>query len=212
VLTSHFRTLVPGVMLIAAGAAVHGSVTQRWSAFTPDAARAEQTHAVVVHYSDCISQVIEHDLPVKERSIATSRRYSSTEHGFSASTSLISGLPGAVATHTPDVCYSGNGYKCLRGPLKETLDLPGGGTAQFWVADFERTRSTGLDRQRVRWAWTTDGMWKAADRARFEYARESELYKLYVVTEIPENGGADAEPVRSFAAAVFAQYASAVAR
>jgi hypothetical protein len=212
VLNASLQTIVPCAALIALGAAVHGSVTQRWTAFTPDPARAERGHALAVRFADCTAEVIDHDLPVKERSTATSRRYSSAEHGFTAATSLISGLPGAVATHTPDVCYSGNGYRCLRGPLKETLDLPGGGTAQYWVADFERTRSTGVDRQRVRWAWTTDGIWTATDRPRFAYARESELFKLYVVTEIPDGGGADPTAVRSFAAAAFAQYASAVAR
>lgn len=208
----NFKSLIPCGVLILAGAAVHGAVTQRWTAFVPDPARAEKAHAVVVRYADCAGEDVPHDLPVKERSTATSRRYASIEHGFTAATSIISGLPGAVATHTPDVCYSGNGYKCLRGPVKESIDLPGGGKATFWVADFERNRTAGLDRQRVRWAWSTDGVWAAPDYARTEYARESELFKLYVVTEIPPDNGADPAPVAAFAAAAFSQYASAIAR
>lgn len=208
----NIKPLIPCCLLILAGAGVHGAVTQRWSAFTPDPARAAAVHALVIRYADCTPEEVPHDLPVKERSIATSRRYHSAEHGFTAATSMISGLPGAVATHTPDVCYSGNGYQCLRGPVRETLDLPGGGTATFWVADFQRNRTSGVDRQRVRWAWTTNGVWQAPDYARTAFARESELFKLYVVTEIPADGGMDPPPAAAFAAAAFAQYAAAFAR
>src|SRR2546423_14406725 len=90
--------------LVAAGAAVHGAVTQRWAVFTPDPARTERMHALVVRFADCESADVPHDVPLKERSAATSRRYESAAPNFVVVTSIISGIPGAVATHTPDVC------------------------------------------------------------------------------------------------------------
>ena len=103
---------------------------------------------------------------------------------------IISGIPGSVSTHTPDVCYVGSGYKCLRGPRKETIDLPGGGTAEVYVADFEKKTATKADRVRVRWAWSTDGTWIAPDNPRWQFAKQLNavpvLYKLYVATPLPE--------------------------
>jgi hypothetical protein len=202
--------------LIAAGAVVHGAVTQRWAVFAPDPARTERMHGLVVEYADTKAADVPNDVPLKERSVATSRRYESAAHGFVAATSIISGIPGAVATHTPDVCYSGNGYRTLREPTRQTVDLPNGGRATYLVADFERRRATAVERQRVRWAWTADGTWAAPDRARFVYMNEPELFKLYVVTPLPVGDDLppadDPAPVRAFVAAAFAQYAEAVGR
>ena len=54
-------------------------------------------------------------MPLKERSIATRRRYTSPARNYLAMTSIISGIPGAVSTHTPDVCYRGSGYRTAPG-------------------------------------------------------------------------------------------------
>jgi hypothetical protein len=200
---------------IAAGAVVHGAVTQRWSVFSPDAARTERMHALVVRYPGFESSEVPHDVPLKERSTATSRRYEAAADNMLVVTSMISGIPGAVATHTPDVCYSGSGYTTLRGPKRETVALPGGRSATFLVADFERRRAASVERQRVRWAWTADGTWDAPDYARFHYMNVPELFKLYVVTPLPvgdaESAPADdPPPVKAFVAAAFAQYAAAM--
>ncbi len=98
------------------GAGVHGAITQRWSAFAPNAVRREAMHALSVSFAGCESSPIENDVPTKERSLATSRRYMFASHGFAASTSIISGVPRAGATHTPDVCYTSSGYTMFRAP------------------------------------------------------------------------------------------------
>ena len=207
------NALIVGIV-VAASAGVHGAVTQRWEAFAPDAARTERMHAFAVKYADCEAVEVPHDVPLKERSTATSRRYTSESLGLGAMVSMISGVPGAVATHTPDVCYSGNGYVCLRGPLRESIDLPGGGTATYQVADFERKRESSAERLRIRWAWTADGRWDAPDYARFRYMKVPELFKIYIVTPLSDGDSpaADADAVRAFVAATFAQSAAAVNR
>jgi hypothetical protein len=201
-------------VLVIAGAVVHGATTRRWQALSPDAERAARVHAVVVRYADTESAEMPNDVPLKEASIATSRRYSSAAGGFAASTAIISGPPGAVATHTPDVCYSGNGYSTLRGPSRQTIDLPGGGQATYLVADFERKRETSVERYRVRWAWSTAGRWDAPDRARLAYMSEAELFKLYVVSPLPIEGtpADDSPAVSAFVAAAFAAHAAELAR
>lgn len=198
-------------VLTLGGAVVHGAITHRWSVFTPDAARTERMHAVKVTLPDCAVEDVPTDVPLKERSIATSRRYESPD-GASALVSIISGVPGAVSTHTPDVCYQASGYKMLRGIKRETLKLADGRTATFFVSDFEKKRETSVERLRIRWAWASDGTWEAPDYARFHYMKAGELYKLYIATPLPDGDGKvtdDPAAVQAFVRAAFEQYAAA---
>jgi hypothetical protein len=165
-------------------------------------------HGHAVQLGDFRSEVIPNDMPVKELSVATSRRYESPGRGVSAAISLISGPPGAVATHTPDVCYPSSGYKTVREPRRETIELPGGGSAEYYVAEFAKARATETERVRVRWAWCADGTWVAPEAARFAFLRSPELFKVYVVTHVADDAPADDPPaVKQFVAAAFGQYA-----
>ncbi len=197
--------------LLVAGAVGHGAITQRWSVFAPDAARTERMHSLAIQLPDCEVQPIEHDVPLKERSVATSRRYRPADGSFSAAVSIISGVPGAVSTHTPDVCYTASGYRMLGEVKRETIKLASG-TAACFVADFEKKRESGVERLRIRWAWTTDGTWEAPDRARFHYVRATELHKLYIATPIAVLDGppaADSAALAAFVRAAFEQYSTA---
>jgi hypothetical protein len=212
-------TLLVIVALIAAGAVVHGMATQRWSAFAPDPTVADRLHALEVRFEDWKPSEIPTEMPTNERSIATTRSYVSPSTGRLGVVTIISGIPGSVSTHTPDVCYPGSGYKTLREPKRETAELPGGRTAEFYVADFEKKTATKQDRARVRWMWSTDGTWIAPDSPRWEFARQLTrvpvLYKLYVVTPLPdeaEDRPEDDAVTRAFVATVLTQYASAFAR
>jgi hypothetical protein len=213
--------LVAVVAVVVAGAVLNGVAVGRWEMLAPNPAQTEQLHELVVRFEDWQATPIDTDMPTNEASTATSRRYTSAGTGRSGAITLISGVPGSVSTHTPDVCYPGSGYKTVRAPKKETLDLPGGGAAVYYVADFEKTTATRQDRVRVRWAWTTDGReWVAPDNPRWQFAarlaRVPVLYKVYVVTPLPEETEdqrpEDDATTRGFAAAAFAQYSAAFAR
>lgn len=197
--------------IVLAGAVGHGAITQRWSVFSPDAARSERMHALAVRVPDCDVREIENDVPLKERSIATSRRYIAGDGTFSAAVSLVSGVPGAVSTHTPDVCYTSSGYRMLGAIRKETAKLANGSEATYFVADFEKKRETAVERIRIRWSWMTAGTWEAPDQARFHYMRAKELYKLYIVTPLKDADGKAAEDSaaeRRFVRLAFEQYAA----
>src|SRR5262245_893098 len=138
--------------LVVASALVHAAVTQRWSVFAPDPARTERLHALDVRFEDWQPTEVPTEMPTNERSTATARRYLSASSGQSAVVTIISGIPGSVSTHTPDVCYVGSGYRTLRGARKETLELAGGATVEFYVAEFEKKTATKAERVRIRWA------------------------------------------------------------
>lgn len=196
--------------LVIAGAVVHASTTHRWTATQPDPTRAAAVHALVLNLGERTVMEVPSEMPIKERSTCTTRQYSPAV-GIPVVVSITSGPPGAVSTHTPDVCYPAGGYKTVKAPKKDTLDLPGGGTATVLVAEFEKTTASGrTDRQRVRWAWTADGRWDVPNTPRFAYVRAPELFKLYVVTPVPPDAADRPDPpaVRAAVAAAFGQYAA----
>ena len=88
--------------------------------------------------------------------------------------------------------------------------------ATYYVAEFEKKRATGIDRQRVRWAWTADGVWDAPNSPRFHYLRTSELAKVYFVTAMPEtttgDSTVDSLSVRALMAHALANYSDSLAR
>ncbi len=204
---------------IVAGAIVNGAVTQRWATFEVHADKTSELHAFELRYQDWQAEVVPTDMPTNERSTATSRHYFSPSTGRSAVVTLISGIPGSVSAHTPDVCYPGSGYKTLRGPKKETVELAAGTNAEMYVADFEKKTATKHDRVRVRWTWAADGKWIAPDHPRWQFAaqlmRAPVLYKVYVVTTLADDGEErpeDDATTKAFVAAALSQYGAAVAR
>lgn len=215
-------TLLVVAGLIVGGALVNGAATQRWSSFAPDPERTDRLHALEIRFADWQSAEVPTEMPTNERSIATSRRYTAPVGGRSAVVTLISGVPGSVSTHTPDVCYPGSGYKTLQAPKREVIELPDGARGECYVADFEKRTATRHDRVRVRWAWTTDGPWVAPENPRWQFARQLAgapvLYKVYVATTIPdapENTASrqdDDATTKAFVAAVWTQYAAAFGR
>jgi hypothetical protein len=204
--------------LVVCGALVHGAVTQRWGIFETKTELTNRLHALEVRFEDWQPTEVPTEMPLNERSTATSRRYASPA-GRVAIVSFISGIPGSVASHTPDVCYPGSGYKTLRGMRKEKFSLPDGRACEVYVADFEKKTQTKLDRVRVRWAWTTDGAWVAPDNPRWQFAsqlRAPVIYKVYIVTPIPEVDGDEAPDddaaTKAFVTATWTQYAVAFGR
>jgi hypothetical protein len=204
--------------LVVCGALVNGAVTQRWNVLEPNRELTGRLHALEVKFEDWQPSEVPTEMPLNERSIATSRRYASPG-GRVAVVSFISGIPGSVASHTPDVCYPGSGYRTLRGVRKEPFKLPDGSSCVCYVADFEKKTQTKLDRIRVRWAWTTDGVWTAPENPRWQFAsqlRAPVLYKVYAATPLPEadtdESPEDDATTRAFVAATWAQYSAAFGR
>jgi hypothetical protein len=195
-----------GVLLVL-GAVVHGATTHRWSSFRAGAERSEKLQAFVIENGDYQAEEIPNDLPLKEKSVATSRRYFSPSRNQYAVLTMITGPAGSVTTHTPDICYPASGFKMLRPSKRETIDLPGNVKATYYVADFEKKTATTVERQRVRWMWSNDGTWKAPDRPRLAYLDLADVAKLYIVTPFQDGEPQeDSLATRQFVTAVLVQY------
>jgi len=203
------------LLFVAVGAIAHGASTRRWGSIGSTESSASKLHAHAVELGDYQSEQIPNDLPVKEKSQASSRRYFSPSKNLSIAVSVITGPPGAVSTHTPDVCYPSSGFKTVKEPKRERIDLPGGAVAEYYVAEFEKKSATRTDRVRVRWAWSPDCTWTAPDKARLKFLSVAELVKVYIVTSVSEADTAlpaeDSPAVRQFVTTTFAQYAGLMA-
>ena len=208
-------TSLVALLLVGAGALVHGATTHRWSLLSSTTKQMDLLHTHVVQLGDYQAEEVPNDMPLKEKSIATSRRYFSSSRNSTAVISVITGTPGSVATHTPDVCYPGSGYKTLKAPVRESLNIPGIGKVTYYVAEFEKKTATRTDRHRVRWSWSTDGVWEAPDRPRFSYLRVADLAKIYIVTSLgdgeSEKSVEDTVAIRQFVSAAFVQYSELLA-
>lgn len=204
------------LILIGTGAVLHGRATNRWESLTSGDNPVAKLHDKAIRFADYAATDIPSEMPVLEKSRVTCTQFVSPSLNTAVTVSLTTGIAGSVAVHTPDVCYVGSGYTMTQSPTRQTIELPGGKSATYYVAEFEKKRATGTDRQRVRWAWTTDGQWDAPDSPRFRYLRAGELAKVYVVTPLAESSAAgsaiDSPAVRDFTAQVFAQYSAALAR
>lgn len=129
------------------------------------------------------------------------RRFDPMKDGLPMVVSITSGSPGAVAVHTPDVCYLGAGFQLRGAVTKQTIPLTDGKSATFYLADFVKSKATGNEMIRVRWAWSGNGNWEAPDYPRWTFARVPVLYKLYIVHPLTDDDDLTKnDPYRKFVA------------
>jgi Protein of unknown function (DUF3485) len=126
------------------------------------------------------------------------RVYVNRQTGTELTVLLVCGKPGPIAVHTPDVCFAGLGRRPFGPQAKQTVQPPDSGpAAEFWQLDFVRLVAGVMVRDRVFWAWNAQGVWTAADDARWQFGGAPFLYKLYVYRTVEEDEE-DPEPCIEF--------------
>lgn len=198
--------LAAGGLLVAAGLA-HGLRTDRWGQ-TADvgaaAARVADLPARIGDWDGAVVEVNAREFAASRAAGITARRFT---HRYTRSTftvMIVTGRPGPVAVHTPDVCYAGAGF--FPGPT-EARSLPDG--AKAWTALFTKT-GPAPEVLRITWAWSDGGDWVAETAPRTAFARAPVLHKLYVVRPVgPRDGpaadAAEVEFLREFLPALRAR-------
>jgi hypothetical protein len=188
-------------MLIASGV-VHGIWTDRWSEQTDLADAASKLEQLPMTIGAWHGSAVEMEkAPKTGLAGMMARRYVHATSGKSVTLFMGCGRPGAVCTHTPDVCYAGNGYE-VEPPRRFKLpSLAGNAQPEFWTARFVKERAAGKSHLRIFWSWHGSDGWKVADNPRLSFASEKTLYKLYLIRELLQ---AD-EPMEGDACAEFMQ-------
>ncbi|HZZ80076.1 MAG TPA: exosortase-associated EpsI family protein [Gemmataceae bacterium] len=170
-------------MLVASGA-VHGVWTDRWSEQTDLKAAASKLERLPMTIGSWQGANVEmQNDPSSSVAGQLARRYVHDKTGKAVTILLTCGRAGAVCTHTPDVCYAGNGYEVEK-PKRYQASEP---KAEFWTARFVRERASGKSHLRIFWAWHGTQSWKVADNPRWTFAGEKVLFKLYLINELVQS-------------------------
>jgi hypothetical protein len=191
---SFVRITSAAALIIGAGI-VNGAWTGRWGPSAALAALATRFDSVPMTIGDWKATPLEIDDRVRRMAGAEaclSRVYTNATRGTSISVLLVGGLPGNITTHTPDVCYRGGGYELSEPAPYQYHPRDAGPSSTFRTAIASR-RGADPSVLRIFWSWRGTTGWAAPADARWAFASESRLTKLYLVRE---TGGAVVEPDR----------------
>jgi hypothetical protein len=191
-MTSALR-IVAAVGLIVGAGVVHGQWTGRWGTPPALAALAARYQMVPLVLGEWRGEAFE--LPADQRAAAgavacLARRYTHPGRGVTVTALLLGGLPGKIATHTPDICYAGAGFSLEAPVLWARAYGPDGRRAEFRTA-LARRSGTSPSTLRLVWGWNAAAGWSAPDEPRWSFGPAPALSKLYVVRE---TAGAVVEP------------------
>lgn len=187
------------ITLVAGAGFSHGLLTDRWSQseeLQRSVARLERVPAVI---GDWRGEDTEYDPESMARggiSGCVHRSYTNTTTGATLSVLLVCGRGGPISAHSPEVCYTGIGYKEVRAKQR----FAASSTAdKFWAAHFAKPDAVVPERLEIYWAWSRTGSdWAAPDSERVAFARFPAVYKLYVVRQSPLAARPDETVVREF--------------
>ncbi|MBY0456450.1 MAG: EpsI family protein, partial [Gemmataceae bacterium] len=167
--------LLVAAVLIAAAGVGHGLQTDRWR---PSAALSQSLERLPNLPARC-GDWEGKDEPLEAEDMARAgikgwvqRRYTNPQTRESVSVLLVCGRGGPISVHTPDVCYTGSGFKQV-GDIERrevTWDAPAqraGGAERpasvFRVAQFGKDGVIPT-RLEIYWCWSRDGRtWEAPD-------------------------------------------------
>ncbi len=173
------------VVLIVGAGLLQGAWTNRWGLSPPLAALGSRFESVPMVIGDW--KGTKFGLPPRERAMAgaaacLARRYHNPSRGVAITVLLLAGLPGDIATHTPDVCYPSAGYTLSSFAPYEYNYGRDNCRAEFRTALAVR-EGPNPSVLRIFWSWNAAKGWRAPQDARWSLASEPALCKLYVIRE-----------------------------
>ena len=203
---TRIATTLAAVTLILACGLVHGFWTDRWRAPVETTAAASRMDALPTQVGDWVGSIIEVKNPQAGGVAGTFlRRYDNHRTGDSVEVYMVCGRPGPVSIHTPDVCYTSNGFT-FGSKSRAAVREKGG---DFWTADAVKTTAAEEQHLRIYWGWNDGAGWTAPEDARWNFVakrRSPVLYKLYVQRDLAGQAQASKdEPCQAFLQAMLPQ-------
>jgi hypothetical protein len=191
----NFIRVIAALSMIMLAGLVHGSWTNRWRPTPALAALASRFDSLPMVLGDGAWTATSREISSREVTMTgainyVSRVYSNPSKGLQVSVLLLCGLPGNMATHTPEACYPGAGYSL---GSSEAYNFPSSqpeSQAEFRTAIATRSGSS-PSVLRLFWSWRGSKGWSAPEEPRWSFASETMLTKIYIVRE---TAGAVVEP------------------
>jgi len=173
-----------GIVALVACGVLHGLWTDRWAHAADVSGSASKLQSLPLSVGDWRGE----DLDGDTRGLGPiagflQRRYVNDRTGAVVTIALVSGRPGPVCIHTPDVCYAASGYETgawTKYAMKAEGAAPGG---EFKTAQFTKKKATDQTNIRIFWSWSANGSWQVPENPRLTFARQPVLFKLYVLRE-----------------------------
>jgi hypothetical protein len=188
-----FRGAAAVVLIVGAGL-IHGTWTNRWGASPELSALHAKFESIPLVIGDW--KGTRQTLPVRELTMTGASSYFSAMYinptrGASVSVLLLGGLPGKIATHTPDVCYPGAGFTLSQPSQANYVYGAGKDRAVFQTAVASKLTGTNPIELQIVWSWNNAKGWTAPESPRLSFASDPMLCKLYVTRQA---GSANVEP------------------
>jgi len=192
---------VAAAVLIAASGVLHAVQTDAWGKKKRLAAAAASLQSIPLEIDGWRAKEIEFDpaqIKVAQASGAWTRVYAKSDDE-SLNVMMLCGPSGPIAVHPPTVCFTAAGYRQVTEQRRvDVQDGRGKRIGSFWCADFDWQRPTGsVNRIRTYWSWSNDGIWRAPDYPRYQFAGSPVLNKLYVIRSV-NPGESETESIDRF--------------
>jgi hypothetical protein len=172
-------------ILVATGVA-HGLRTERWGSATELTEAARRLENVPLRCGEWAGKPVEIDdrqLRIAQVAGHFACRYTHKPTGRDVTVLLVSGRPGAIGAHSPDVCYHGAGFRLS--PDRKTGPLKGFSRPVEFSHAFASKGEPQPSRLSLWWAWSADGAsWEVPTSPRARFWRSPNLYKIYFIRQV----------------------------
>lgn len=183
-----------GLTVIVLSGLAHGLWTGRWRSSAELTASVDKLAKVPMEMGDWRGTAMEMDArELKQAGIIgyVYRRYQNSKTGESVTVFLVSGPPGPISVHSPEVCYPGVGY-VQQGTRTETSI----GNDKFWTIRLSKETALSRSKITVHFGWNAKGEWVAPNGdPRLSFATYPVLYKMYLIQDqrTPDSDTSSAE-------------------
>jgi hypothetical protein len=164
---------------------VQGLWTDRWGAATEvsDAvARLDDVPRTLGDWSGTDLVLSREEIDAARIAGYCYRLYENSRNRHAVQMLLVTGRPGPIAVHTPDVCFEGAGYGKVGPPTALALRYGAADDeAHLRTIRMRETEAAFPSEVRIFWTWLSAGSWQAPDNPRLTFSRRRALYKLYVL-------------------------------
>jgi hypothetical protein len=185
------------LILTVASGMWHGRISNRWGPPTSMRPAMDKLPGIprdmgdwtLVDEQELAPQVVE----VLQCQSYLYRIYRHQKSGQKVNIVILLGPPGPISVHTPEICYSGQGFRPDGGRVTLALSQPEKPEKdEFWSVRMKPLQEDGFVQQ-VYYAWSAGDRWTKPDNPRWTFRRQPYLYKLQMASVQPRESEANAD-------------------